>query len=1518
MSLESGGRADKYGNTYENRYLARLLLRLLNEEVSSIVVEPLGVDGEGVEYITTSADGTKAYYQCKASNTTHNTWSISDLNHYKVFERSKAIVERNASNRYFFISPLQYNGLDELCKRARTNMSAQDFSACQLSNPTYRALFHDCAQYYALDEYNPEALNRLVNILAHCYFEQRPTGIEAEQDLNQYIGIALTGKADSARMLLEQYVNSKGRYGVTITAKEILDFLGTQNIYPRNYHCDSRVLTRITKLNDIYWGIYHPINDFLIHRTATDIAIEKYQAGYSLIIHGKAGSGKSGCIQEFIDYLNKAHILYLGIKLDKEIPDVSADEYGKRLGLPESPVYCLNTLSAGEPCVLILDQLDSLRWTSSHSASALDVCKEIISQAAAINKYKNGKISIIFVSRTFDLENDKGLRALFETSNSEHGLTWEKICVSLFSEKEVAQIVGSDYETLSHRLKELLQTPSSLYVWSQLEKQAKTNNILSVYQLMDIWWNQVQEHCSLAGISREEAQSCKSNIVAKMDENSMLSLPVQLFSDHKRVIEVFISNGLLTQSRTILSFTHQSFLDYFIAAETLMEIYSKQNLPDIIGPSENQTPNLRYRLLIVLQNLLDADRPMFVKQSKIILAANSVRYYFKCAVFEVIGQCENPDKTIYDLVQTYFDRPEWKDYLRQTVYYGHPAFVIHLKIVSGQAWLKDENLTLLKSISSKVPSFVVDTLLPYAFNTAEDNKRIFWALCHDPVDDSDYMFQFRVELLKRFPDLFNNFWGFSSLIKQQSVRAVYLLKYILEENEKQLLGNIYLGENHQLEAFARTNYKEIIDELFPIICKITNCFSPPWPHYTLNDQYRSWISHEYNESTARKIVECVKIAFQESAQSNSDNTLQFIEHLQYPISIIGHEIIMHAISNLPVEYCDRVIQWLLTDFENKVFVYSSNEMDFLCYAKLIIKKFSSSCSTELFRQLEKKICAWKDSTNQMVSIYKNRIKVNGQCQWEAVYYAYWGHFQKELLPTMKKLRLSSYAQELINVLNRNSWIRQPFYYSGFSCGPAKSVVSPIDGYTNRISDKCWLKIISTPNEKMKDHWRGDDSAPCYIEATHQSFSSALSKQAKLQPTRFAKLSLLFSANCYPGYISSVIYAMGDCDAASEKPDVTLMSNVIRQHAQNGDRNIAIEIARLLEKRAEVRWPKDILDLLENLALKHPEPAANEYVITSSTDPENSSPNSLMNNSINCVRGCALHAIAALLWNHRDLSKRFRSTIEAASSDSNAAVRFAVVSCILPYYNIDPQFSAFILKNLLSADLRILAAPECWEILSREYRNEPDYYREHLSVACRSDIAGLAENAAGLMCAVALFFHDRDAFSQLTTSKYTDKQVAKICTQAVSSFNQEEYHEHSQEILSHFIETCSSELFALNRLFFDRCIVIERDRTFLISLMQSRQGVYLVNAFLNYLSESNEDITEYADVLKAVGESAVSAPSEWNSRLAISDLIQCVIHLFDRGKNNLKIRNICLNIWDNLFRSNLQDIKPLSDMIDNFE
>ncbi|MBM6901186.1 hypothetical protein H6B10_15965, partial [Gemmiger formicilis] len=51
MSFEHGGRADKEGNTYENRFLARLFLQLINEEFQYIQVEAVERNSDFAEFI---------------------------------------------------------------------------------------------------------------------------------------------------------------------------------------------------------------------------------------------------------------------------------------------------------------------------------------------------------------------------------------------------------------------------------------------------------------------------------------------------------------------------------------------------------------------------------------------------------------------------------------------------------------------------------------------------------------------------------------------------------------------------------------------------------------------------------------------------------------------------------------------------------------------------------------------------------------------------------------------------------------------------------------------------------------------------------------------------------------------------------------------------------------------------------------------------------------------------------------------------------------------------------------------------------------------------------------------------------------------------------------------------------------------------------------------------------------------------------------------------------------------------
>lgn len=1518
MSLEPGGRADKYGNKYENRYLAKLLLRLVREELISITVEPLGDNSNSVEFISEQKDGTIKHYQCKASNTTHSSWSILDLRKYKVFERAKEIISADIKNFYYFISPLQYNELDELCKRARTNSSPEDFINFQLTNDAIRRMFNDCVVEFGFDKSEPSAKAETMLLLSHCFFEQYITGTEAEQDLEEYIGTLFTGKASTVRVLLEQYANDTNRYGVKITAKDVIDYLEEKNIHVRNYCGNKTVLNRIHILNSTYWDSYHAIHENLVHRTATDDIIQSIKDGQSVILHGKAGTGKSGCLEETIRYLKQTNTLYLAVKLDKHVPRISADTYGQDLGLPESPVYCLSTLAARRHCVLILDQLDALRWTSNHSGDALDVCKEFIQQAEAINRYSEGKISIVFASRTFDLDNDRGLKELFASSDSHAKLQWIKVNVNQFTKDDVVQVIGQAYNHLSSRLQKLLLTPSSLYVWSKLEENAKNNSVSSVFELMNAWWQQIQKKCISVGLQSEAVIACKDKIVMSMERRTVFSLPRAIFTDQTNEIDCLVSSGLLNSNPNTksISFAHQSFLDYFITSDILEKIYSGYELKDLIGDKNHQTPFIRYRVLTVLQNLLDSDHILFAKQSIELLEASCVRFYFKCTVFEIIGQCDAPTAEIYKIVDKYIQKPEWSDYITQVVLYGHPAFVMRLFPLSNHVFPSDKYLSLLKSISSKEPDFVTDRLRLFAFLNAEQDRKIFLTLCHDANDDSDEMFELRMQLLQNDPALFQSFWGFSELIKRSSSRAIDLFEIIVGSWPSQRISCLYIEDSKNLSCYIKQYAWLLVTKLFPKICEVTSNYLPHWPKDRWTHDYKDWESNEFKKAAVRDITEIIKEAFAECAQSSSNELMEFVKGVRYPISAVGHECIMHAVLNLPTYCADEVIEWILEDVSAKIFVFSTKKDNYLTYSAQIIKKFSPFCSVALFQKLEQYICNWKEPTKQMVSIFKRRLDVK-KAHHIPVYYAYWGHFQKKLLPNMDVSRLSVYSKQLLSVVNRNSWIQLPYFYCGFTMGAAKTVVSPVDNYTERLSNKTWLQIISTPQNKMNDRWRVSDNRPYYIEANHQAFASALGSQAKREPLRFAKLALSFPENCYEGYISHVLYALSD-NSTNVEFDVEIASKAIRRYGYSKNPNIAMAISRVIEKHANEMWPEDVINIIEEIALNHPHPGKDEYDVISSSDSEHKSTHSLLQNSINCARGCALHAIAALLWAHYDWGDKLKNTILLASKDPNHAVRFAVMDCVLPYYNIEKAFSVEIFTSLTEDDLRVVVAHGYWDILYREYDNCNAYYRGILIKACLSEIDDLAEYAAGLLCAVGIFHNDQKALQFIMSHQFSAKQQGRICSQAVSSFNSDEYHEKSKMILTHFMDHSSDELQGFNRLFFDRFIEIKRDEEFLFHLMESRQSVHLFHSFLDYLYKSDETICSFAVVLKTIGNSLSQIPPEIGERLIVTDLVKCVVRLFDKGKNDPFITEICLNIWDQLFMSNLHYIKPLSDMIDDFE
>lgn len=203
-------------------------------------------------------------------------------------------------------------------------------------------------------------------------------------------------------------------------------------------------------------------------------------------------------------------------------------------------------------------------------------------------------------------------------------------------------------------------------------------------------------------------------------------------------------------------------------------------------------------------------------------------------------------------------------------------------------------------------------------------------------------------------------------------------------------------------------------------------------------------------------------------------------------------------------------------------------------------------------------------------------------------------------------------------------------------------------------------------------------------------------------------------------------------------------------------------------------------------------------------------------------------------------------------------------------------------------------------------------------ASMSEINDLSECAASMLCVVAVNYNDQIAMRELKSNRFSKSQMRKICVQAVHSFEPEEFHERSKEILLHIIECDEDDIPELGQLFFDNCVRVQRDIDFLAYLMSSRQSSHLLHPFLEYLYESSEDICAYSSVIEAIGKNLAQALSGYNGIFVSENLVKCVVRLYDRGKSDPQIKKICLDIWDSLFKCDFKKMKPLSDMIDSFE
>lgn len=98
------------------------------------------------------------------------------------------------------------------------------------------------------------------------------------------------------------------------------------------------------------------------------------------------------------------------------------------------------------------------------------------------------------------------------------------------------------------------------------------------------------------------------------------------------------SNGFITEVNNKVSFAHQSIADYFLSQKMLNKYLGGEDIIDIIGDKKIQTPQRRYQIQMLLQDIKEIDDNGFINVGIKMLESENVRFYIKYVFLEVLGQ----------------------------------------------------------------------------------------------------------------------------------------------------------------------------------------------------------------------------------------------------------------------------------------------------------------------------------------------------------------------------------------------------------------------------------------------------------------------------------------------------------------------------------------------------------------------------------------------------------------------------------------------------------------------------------------------------------------------------------------------------------------------------------------------------------------------------------------------------------------------------------------------------------------
>jgi len=1391
MGLLTGGTADKLGNRYEGRWAVQQLLYLLLERLCSVQIEAIGDAEVGVDLWITRLDMIREAHQCKAFNAAKNNWSIADLSRREVISKAYRQLTQDRSAEFAFVSTVLATELEDLSRNARESRDAALFFEHCLVGKRQRA-FEALCRALGLNSSDASVQGGVFDILRRIHVYGFQDGRATRDQLEFLASLALEGGTPSSAVAALADIAQCNLHR-ELTTPLLVQLLVPHGMRVRARHADQLVTTRCEELRTAFVESIKPqlAAGQLIKRKEADEILVQLNAESrpdAIILHGAPGLGKSGVLFQLEQSLRETGTVVLPVRLDRCPPTaLSTASYGQRLGLRTSPVTTLCDLAAGQRALLILDQLDALRWTNAHAEQGLEVCKALLREVEAARRI-GAKIDIILACRTHDLNHDPEIKTWL--SNDRSRLRLAKIEVQSLPVDVVREYVadaGVNPDLLKPTQLRLLESMQRLAMWIEIVKSESTSPAFdSSTQLMRHFWANRRKLLERAGCDSIGREKVLEALVQYMEANACLVAPESVLGQDQTLRTELQSSGVLSIRDHWVSFGHQSNLDFLVAEKAISRMRAGGlSVIQWLGSRESHSLFRREQLRQVLFLLADEDHPLYLETVRQMLATNDVRFHLRQLAIETLGQIR-PTVATLDFVCSLLSDPKWKEQVQLNVVRGNDHYVTQL--VTGDKILpmlesSDSSIwgmaaTWLQSVRQVSSSLVSSESKRVIEKCPEWLPRVEAILGRDGIEtEAEDLFKLRLKCLRYGAEPPYIEW--SGMAKKHPVRAIRLYHAMVmgaavatatgTHCSRDMSLNRADGASAMIDA-AQKWPKLAWTLLFPLLKRLVIDERQRRREWKEEDKQR--IRGVTVPASLRRLVIAAGRAL---ARRDPDRILREARDPSILSSRFLSALFIEVLAGLPASHADQAIAWLLNK-GRLLRCGCDKRRPRWSPARSLIRRMSPYCSESTFRLLEVVLLRFHDPQEKEFASYWLRSTRNG------IFDNGFSMGQYHLLPALSEPRRSLETISRIGVLDRKfENYPKHFFLRGIVMGRGGFVRSPLDDDRRfeRMSNGAWLKVLANKSTSSRGgRWSPAKGRTGWVESSTEMLSRSFGHAAQCDPERFARLALVIPVDTHPDYIYELLGAFaltnppGGVSEADRDKWCPASANAVNQALCNlrlpDDRNIAIAFCRLLQARDDLTITEPIIQQLLHYA-GHIEPRPDELVVDCNKKTSDCSVETLEQNAQNTVRSVAALSIASILWRRQDLWPQLRVIAVSLFADPHPAVRTAAIEICLPILKIDRRDAVQLFVDACTQDLRVAASHTARRFYNLGFQDCADLLAPLVQAMMNSPNEEIAEQGAAEVYARSLFHGilSDDAATLPCGSPMQRKGVANVAGQLVS-------------------------------------------------------------------------------------------------------------------------------------------------------